>query len=191
MLRGQLRAALLMVAVLTAVCGVAYPLVVTGAGQLLFGEQANGSRVELDGRLAGSELLGRQFPERGFFVLRPSAAGDGYDATASSASNLGPSSPKLLGQVERRAAAYRQREGLAPDALVPADAVTASGSGLDPAISVRNAALQAPRVARQRGVPLAEIQGLIDANTHGPELGFLGERYVNATALNLELERGG
>jgi len=187
MLRAQLRAALLMVAVLTVVCGGAYPLLVTGVGQAFFGHQANGSRVELDGRLAGSDLLGRRFDGAGYFALRPSAAGDGYDAEASSASNLGPSSPKLIHQVERRAIEYREREGLPAGAPVPADAVTASGSGLDPGISVRNARLQAPRVARVRGLPLAEVERLIREHTEGQELGFLGEPYVNATLLNLDL----
>jgi len=187
MLRAQLRAALLMVVLLTVVCGLAYPLLVTGIGQAFLGHQANGSRIEIDGRLAGSELLGRRFAGPGYFVLRPSAAGDSYDAEASSASNLGPSSPKLIHQVERRADAYRDREGLAPGASVPADAVTASGSGLDPAISVRNARLQAPRIARVRGLPAAEVERLIDEHTEGPALGFLGERYVNATLLNLAL----
>jgi len=187
MLRAQLRAALLMVVVLTVVCGGAYPLLVTGVGQAFFGHQANGSRVELDGRLAGSDLLGRRFDGAGYFALRPSAAGDGYDAEASSASNLGPSSPKLIHQVERRAIEYREREGLPAGAPVPADAVTASGSGLDPGISVRNARLQAPRVARVRGLPLAEVERLIREHTEGQELGFLGEPYVNATLLNLDL----
>ena len=134
-------------------------------------------------------MLGRRFPAQGFFVLRPSAAGDGYDAEASSASNLGPSSPKLIHQVERRADEYRAREGLRDGARVPADAVTASGSGLDPAISIANAELQAPRVARQSGLPLEQVERLIDAHTAGPALGFLGEGYVNATLLNLDLAR--
>ena len=187
MLRSQLRAALLMVVVLTVVCGLAYPLLVTGVGQLFFGHEANGSRIELEGRLAGSELLGRRFDGPGWFVLRPSAAGDGYDAAASSASNLGPSSPKLIDQVERRAGEYRRRERLPAGTPVPADAVTASASGLDPAISVRNAELQAPRVARVRGMPQAQVERLIDEHTEGPALGYLGEPYVNATLLNTEL----
>jgi K+-transporting ATPase ATPase C chain len=157
----------------------------------VFRENANGSLVREDGEIAGSSLLGRTFEGPGYFALRPSAAGDGYDAAASSASNLGPSSPKLIHQVERRAAEYREREDLAPSDAVPADAVTASASGLDPAISVANAELQAPRVARERGLTEDEVTALIDEYTESPALGFLGEERVNATLLNLALDRSG
>ena len=131
----------------TAICGVAYPLVVTAVAQVGWKDTANGSLIERDGVVVGSELIGQPFSSPEYFHPRPSAAGDGYDGAASSGSNLGPTNPDYLATVAERVAAYRDVNGLGADVLVPVDAVTASGSGLDPHISVRNAKLQAPRVA--------------------------------------------
>jgi potassium-transporting ATPase KdpC subunit len=188
-MRRQLLPALLMVLVFTVLTGVLYPLVVTGAGQVLFGDQANGSLVEQEGQPVGSALLGQPFTGQEYFHPRPSAAGDGYDGSASSGSNLGPTNPELLAQVDELAAAYRELNGLAPDAPVPVDAVTASASGLDPHISLANARLQAPRVAQQRGAPVDQVLALVDAHTDGRDLGFLGEPGVNVLQLNLALDQ--
>ena len=135
------------VVVFTFLLGVAYPLVVTAVGQVAFHDKANGSLIEVDGVVVGSELLGQNFVAPEYFHPRPSAAGAGYDASASSGSNYGPTNPDFLATVDERVAAYRDENGLPDDALVPVDAVTASASGLDPAISIANARLQAPRVA--------------------------------------------
>ena len=171
-------------------CGI-YPLIVYGAGQLFFPNKANGSLIEgKDRRLVGSELLGQMFSGEKYFHPRPSAAGTGYDATASGASNLGPSNPLLLADVRARVAAYRRLNGLAANTPVPVDAVTASASGLDPAISPANARLQAPRVARARGLSLARVLTLVRANTDGRSLGILGEPGVNVLELNLALDKG-
>ena len=148
----QLRPALLVAIVASVIFGLAYPLVVTAIGQVAFGDKADGSLIEVDGVVVGSELLGQTFTSPAYFQSRPSAAGAGYDGSASSGSNLGPTNPDLLTSIEERVAAYREANGLSSDAMVPVDAVTASGSGLDPAISVANARLQAPRVAAERGI---------------------------------------
>jgi K+-transporting ATPase ATPase C chain len=169
---------------LTLLCGIAYPLAVTGIGQVLFPRQANGSLIERDGTVMGSSLLGQRFDGPGWFQPRPSVAGDGYDGAASGASNLGPTNDKLQARVQQRVAAYRAANGLAPTAKVPVDAVTASGSGLDPHISIANARLQAPRVARQRGIPLAQVLRLVNRHTDHP---VLGEPGVNVVELNLAL----
>src|SRR5262245_23862012 len=134
----QLAPALLAVFVFTVICGLAYPLLATAIGQLAFNHEADGSLIERDGEVVGSDLIGQTFTDPRYFHSRPSAAGDGYDGSASSGSNLGPTNPDLLAAVEQRAAAYRDENGLAPQAMVPVDAVTASGSGLDPQISVAN-----------------------------------------------------
>lgn len=170
-------------------CG-AFPLVVFGAGQLFFPRQANGSLIESkDRRILGSELLGQNFSGVKYFHPRPSAAGaNGYDAANSGGSNLGPTSQKLMDAVKDRVEAYRTDNGLVADALVPADAVTASGSGLDPHISSRNADLQAPRVARERGLDLAAVRAAIAKATDQRSLGILGEPGVNVLKLNLALD---
>ena len=188
-MRRQLLPALRLLAVLTVVLGVLYPLAITGVGQALFSHQADGSIVTVDGEAVGSSLVGQVFTGDEYFESRPSAAGDGYDATASAASNLGPNNPDLLATVEERAVAYRERNGLAADAEVPVDAVTASGSGLDPHISVANARLQAERVAEARGLPVDDVLALVDEHTDGRTLGFLGEAGVNVLELNLALDR--
>ncbi len=176
--------------VLTLVLGVGYTLVVTGIGQLLLPWQANGSPLA-DGK--GSSLIGQSFtdaegealPE--YFQSRPSAAGDGYDGTSSSGSNLGPENPDLVTAIGERQAAIAEREGVSPDA-VPADAVTASGSGLDPHISVAYALLQVPRVADERGLPEQQVRDLVESRIQGRDLGFLGEERVNVAELNLALD---
>ena len=151
MLRRQLPAAIGMLIIFTVLTGVVYPLVVTAIGQVAFNDKAEGSLVEVDGEVVGSKLIGQPFTAPEYFHPRPSAAGDGYDASASSGSNLGPSNPDFLATIEERVAAYRDENGLAEETRVPVDAVTASASGLDPHISVANAELQAGRVAEARG----------------------------------------
>ena len=148
----QLAPAVIGVLAFTVLCGIVYPLVVTGIAQVAFHDKANGSLVKVDGQVVGSSLIGQQFSDPGYFHPRPSAAGTGYDGFASSFSNLGPTNPNLLSSVEDRVAAYREENGLAAGQAVPVDAVTASASGLDPDISVANAKLQAARVAKARGL---------------------------------------
>jgi len=180
--------------VLTVILGIAYPLLVTGLGRLL-PARADGSLVTgTDGTVVGSSLIGQSFADAdgtalpGYFQSRPSAAGDGYDAAASSGSNLGPENPDLVAAIEDRRAAVAALEGVDP-AAVPADALTASGSGLDPQISPEYADLQVPRVATERGLPEDEVRGLVAAATTGPDLGFLGQAGVNVLELNLALDR--
>jgi potassium-transporting ATPase KdpC subunit len=196
-LLGQHVAALRALLVLTVLLGLAYPLAVTGLGQLAFARQSNGSLVSSAGRTVGSSLLGQNFtdpdgnPLPKWFQPRPSAAGQtGYDPTASSASNLGPSNPDLVQTiVDRRSqvAAFNS----VPATAVPADAVTASGSGLDPQISPAYAAIQVDRVARARGLDPAAVGRLVQQHTQGRVLGFLGEPRVNVVDLNVALERLG
>ncbi|HET7855239.1 MAG TPA: K(+)-transporting ATPase subunit C [Gaiellaceae bacterium] len=190
-MRRQLVPALVVFLALTVLTGVAYPLALTGVAQVVFPGRADGSLIERDGQTVGSRLLGRQFSSPRYFHPRPSAAGDGYDAMASSASNLGPTNEEFLSEVRTRVAAYRRENGLARGAEVPADAVTASGSGLDPHISPANARIQAARVARARGLGLDEVLALVDEHTDGRSLGFLGEPGVNVLELNLALDRAG
>jgi K+-transporting ATPase ATPase C chain len=215
-MRAQLLAGLRAVLVLTVLCGVLYPLAVTGVAQLAFDDKANGSLVERDGAVVGSALLGQAFTTEEYFQTRPSAAGaaaaasgsmvDILDAdgeptgatepadpgdlslVASGASNLGPTNEALLATVAERVAAYRERNRLGPETQVPVDAVTTSGSGLDPHISVANARLQAPRVARVRSLAVADVLRLVDRYTAARSLGFLGENSVNVLRLNLALD---
>lgn len=191
MMRRQILPAVVAFAVLTIVLGIAYPLAVTGVAKLFFPAQANGSLVEVGGTVVGSSLVGQGFTEPQYFHPRPSAAGDGYDTGASGASNLGPTNPELVGAdglVAERSAAYRAENALAHDVAVPVDAVTASGSGLDPEISVANAELQTPRVARARHMAESEVRGLVAANTRARPLGVLGEAGVNVLELNVALD---
>ena len=192
MIRRQLVPAVLAFVVFTVLTGVAYPLAVTGVAQVVFPGRADGSLVERDGIVVGSRLIGQSFTGAQYFHPRPSAAGDGYDAMSSSASNLGPTNEDLLSSVQERVAAYRSENSLPAGEKVPVDAVTSSGSGLDPHISPANARLQAPRVARERGVPVDDVLSLVDEHTDGRSLGFLGESGVNVLELNLALdaERG-
>jgi len=189
-MRRQLFPALMMTIALTVLTGLAYPLVVTGVAQGLFKTRANGSLVKADGTVVGSSLIGQNFAAAKYFHPRPSAAGaDGYDGLSSSASNLGPSNPDLLKSVHDRVLAYRKANGLAANTTVPVDAVTASASGLDPDISIANADLQAPRVARARSLPPATVLAAVARHTENRQWGFLGERVVNVLELNLDLDR--
>jgi K+-transporting ATPase ATPase C chain len=184
----QLLPALRMLAVLTVLCGVGYPVAVLAIGQLAFPDRADGTLLaKEDGTVVGSALIGQPFEGDEWFHPRPSAAGAGYDATASSSSNLGPTNPELIDTVAERADQVRATENLSPDTPVPVDAVTASGSGLDPHISLAYAQLQAERVARARDLQLDAVLGLVDQHTEGRALGFLGEQGVNVVTLNLAL----
>jgi len=181
-------AAVLALAVL--VCGI-YPMLVWTAGQALFPRQAGGALVRIGGTLAGSALLAQGFTGPAYFHPRPSAAGAGHDASSSGGSNLGPTSRLLIETVRARIAAYRAENRLATDVPVPADAVTASASGLDPHISVPNALIQAGRVAQARGMSEETVHGRIAAHTEGRDLGFLGTPRVNVLMLNLDLDKRG
>lgn len=188
------------------VCGI-YPAVVWGLSQAIFSHKANGSLIySADGNtVIGSELLGQSFAGDNYFQPRPSAAGSGYDPSSTSGTNLGPTSDKLLNGVandpateadesfagvKQLAEAYRKTNGLAADAIVPADAVTRSASGVDPHISPANAKLQAARVAKARGMAEADVLKAIEHCTDGPGIGFLGDAGVNVLKLNLELDAG-
>jgi K+-transporting ATPase ATPase C chain len=186
----HLRTAILMLAVLTVLTGVVYPLAMTGIAQLLFPSQAHGSLIrDSAGNLVGSELIGQNFSAPRYFHLRPSAAGsNGYDSSASSGSNLGPTSATLVESVSDRVAQYREENGLAADALVPADAVTASASGLDPHISPANAMLQVHRIARARGLSDEQVRALVERHTESSTFGLLGDPRVNVLRLNLALD---
>jgi K+-transporting ATPase ATPase C chain len=185
----ELRGALMSTIVLAVVCCGIYPLVVFGIAQAAFHDKANGSLiVEKDGTIRGSKLLGQGFTAEKYFHPRPSAAGNGYDAANSSGSNLGPTSQKLNDAIKDRVATYRTENGLKDSDPVPADAVTASGSGLDPHISIRNAELQIPRVANARGLDADKVRALVKQFTNSADLGILGEPGVNVLGLNLAVD---
>jgi K+-transporting ATPase ATPase C chain len=170
-------------------CGL-YPLVVYGLSQLIFPHQANGSLlVDKSGAVRGSALLAQNFTGAQYFHPRPSAAGaNGYDAISSGGSNLGPTSSNLVANIAQNLAAYRSENGLATNAIIPADAVTASGSGLDPHISLANARMQIPRVAKARSLSEDQVRKFVDRNTSGRDLGVFGEPRVNVMTLNFELD---
>lgn len=185
----ELRGAIASTLVLALVCCGFYPLIVYGLGQALFRDKSNGSLIVAnDGAVRGSRLLGQNFTDPKYFHPRPSAAGNGYDASASGGSNLGPTSQKLADAIKNRVAEYRAENDLGPNEPVPADAVTASGSGLDPQISPSNAALQIPRVAKARGLEPAKVRELVTRYTDKPDLGILGDPGVNVLELNLALD---
>ena len=191
-MRSQLRPAIVSLALLILVTGVVYPLVVTGVAQVVFHRQANGSLIEQDGKVVGSELIGQAFDDPGYFWGRPSATGPfPYNAAASSGSNLGPSNDALTEAVQARIDALRaadQALGIDNTGSIPVDLVTASGSGLDPHISAAAAEYQAARVARARGLDVEQMRLLVAEHTEGRQLGFLGEPRVNVLKLNLALD---
>jgi K+-transporting ATPase ATPase C chain len=199
-LQGLARPVLVSAVFFMLVSGIGYPLLTTGVAQLLFRDQSEGSMIARDGQVVGSAIIGQDFTKADYFHPRPSATSapdpsdpsksvdQPYNAALSGASNQGATSKKLIEQVKTRVEAYRQENGLAADAGVPVDAVTASGSGLDPHISVANARLQADRVAKARGLPTQQMLTLIDQQTSQRQLGMLGEPRVNVLQLNLTLD---
>jgi K+-transporting ATPase ATPase C chain len=184
-IKAALRPAIVILLVFTLITGIVYPLAITGVAQLIFPHQANGSLIRDGNRVIGSELIGQNFTKPEYFHPRPSAAGKGYDASASSGSNLGQTSKQLADNVKQGVVQARV-DGVAGP--VPADMVTASGSGLDPDISPRNALDQVARVAKARGFPEAQVRHLVEKSVGPPTLGILGEPHVNVLALNRQLD---
>jgi len=186
----EIRISIVATILFAVVCSGLYPVVIWGVGQLLFPRQANGSILKSSDNKTriGSSLLAQGFSGAKYFHPRPSSAGTGYDASSSSGSNLGPTSQKLIDQIKANVEAYRQENGLSADTVVPADAVTASGSGLDPHISLRNAELQSPRVAKERGLAPDMVKAAIGKATESAFLGIGGEAGVNVLLLNVALD---
>ena len=186
----HIRGAVVSTFVLAVVCCGLYPLIVFGISQALFRDKANGSLIiDSDGTVRGSKLLGQGFADAKYFHPRPSAAGNSYDASSSGGSNLGPTSQKLNDAIKERIAAYRTEDGLSESEPVPADAVTASGSGLDPQISLRNAELQTSRVAKARALSEETVRQLIHRYTEARDLGVFGDPGVNVLELNRALDQ--
>jgi potassium-transporting ATPase KdpC subunit len=172
--------------VTTVILGLIYPLAVTGLAQVLFPKQANGELIQQGGKLVGSHLIGQPFTAPGYFYSRPSAAGTaGYDASNSSGSNLGPTNKALI---DRVSASVKQLQPSNPNAPIPADLVTSSGSGLDPDISPASAEFQVPRIAKERGMSEQDVRALVSKHTQQRQFGFLGEARVNVLELNLDLD---
>ncbi|MGH9355723.1 MAG: potassium-transporting ATPase subunit KdpC [Terriglobia bacterium] len=184
----QIGPAFRMMLLMTVLTGLIYPGVVTAVCQILFPRQANGSLVEMDGHVAGSELIGQNFTRPQYFHPRPSAAGNGYDPTASGGSNYGPTNQHLIDRVKASVVQFR-KENPAFNGPIPADIVTASASGLDPEISLASAHAQAARVASARGAIIGDVERLIDSHVERPTWGLIGEPRVNVLMLNLELDR--
>jgi len=194
-LADQLKSAILATFGLTLVTGCIFPLLLFAIAQPLFPRQTKGSLLMRDGDVVGSKLIGQAFTRPEYFQGRPSAAGSDYDGTASGGTSLGPNNPKLIdgsadfAGIQQLAEEYRRQNALPPTASIPIDAVTRSGSGLDPHISPENAALQVPRVARARGLHEETVRALVTEHTEGPQLGFLGKARVSVLELNLALDR--
>lgn len=188
MLRKQLRPAIVLTLVLCVLTGLVYPGVVTALAQTLFRNQANGSLVRVDGRVVGSALIGQSFTQPYYFHSRPSAAGNGYDATASGGTNKGPTDPKLADTLIAGAIANAVAEDSVTRGAIPSDMVTSSGSGLDPHISPANAFLQVPRVARARHADAAAVRALVERRVEGRQFGLWGEPRVNVLLLNIALD---
>jgi K+-transporting ATPase ATPase C chain len=169
----------------TILLGLIYPFVVTGLAQMIFPSQANGELITVNGKIAGSRLIGQPFSSPGYFRSRPSAAGNGYDASNSGGSNLGPTNKMLIDRVNGD---VQKLQAENPNMPIPMDLITTSGSGLDPHISPDGAAFQAPRVAKERGMSESDVNALIAKHTEGRQLGFLGEPRVNVLELNLDLD---
>jgi K+-transporting ATPase ATPase C chain len=182
----QIYPAIAITVVLTVLLGIIYPLVVTGLAQVMFPAKAGGSLIEKDGKIIGSSLIGQPFTGPGYFHSRPSAAGSGYDATASAGTNLGPTSQKLMDNVKTAAESLREEN---PGSPIPIDMVTASASGLDPHITPAAAEFQVPRVAKERRVNAEEVRRRVREHTEGRQFGVLGEPRVNVLELNLALDR--
>ena len=179
--------AIAMTVVLTVLTGIIYPYAITGLAYVLFKDKAQGSLIVRDGKVVGSRLIGQPFVGPGYFHSRPSAAGSGYDGTASAGTNLGPTSKKLMEQMVKPAAEQRRAEN--PNSPVPIDLVTASASGLDPHITPAAAEFQVPRISRERKISEEEVRQLVRKHTEGRQLGILGEAGVNVLELNLELDQ--
>lgn len=184
-----IRQSFIALAILTIICGVIYPLTIYGIGQIFFPDQASGSLIKGDGQLIGSKLIGQQFTDNKYFWSRPSATSDHpYNALASGGSNLGPLNPQLLEQVRERA--DKLKISSYNNESIPVDLVTASGSGLDPDISLTSAYYQINRIAKTRNLTTAQLQNLINEHAHKPLLGFIGEATVNVLELNIALDKG-
>ena len=181
--------ALRVLVTLTILTGLVYPFVMTGLGQLFFPRQASGSLTLVDGKVIGSALIGQNFSSQKYFIGRPSALEKAYDAGNSGGSNFGPSNAKFLGEVNERVKKVRIENYLGSAALIPADLVLASGSGLDPDITLDSALLQVRRVAKARGLDESRVRKVLEATAQNPFLGFVGEKRVNVLRLNLALDR--
>jgi K+-transporting ATPase ATPase C chain len=187
-MRAQLKPAIISIAIFTFLTGILYPTVITGIAQVIFPYQANGSLIVQNGQVVGSELIGQPFNEPRYFWGRLSATSPfPYNAAASSGSNLGPTNPALTEEVKARIAALNAADPK-NDAPIPVDLVTASGSGLDPHISIAAALYQVPRVAKERGLSEDVVRALVDSNTQGQQFGLLGESRINVLDLNLALD---